>query len=142
MNNFTLISIGSCYFKNANNIITISEYKNKTNTIFTIEYETLYSWDIEWFNKNKDCNDLHKIIEWLNMNGSSVKKIESELCLLGIDLNDLEHKTTTTTNTYEKTPFNNNYIFDYDIFDYTNVISIKEHLNIKYHLNDFDELLK
>ena len=75
-------------------------------------------------------------------NGSKIKIIESELCLLGVDLFNLENHNTSTTNTYEYTPFNNKYIFDYDIFSYTNVSSIKNHLNIKYHLNDFDEILK
>jgi len=140
--NFELINIGSCFYKNANDIITISEYKNiKSETILTIEYETLYSWNIEWFNKTQDCQDLHKIILWLNKNGSNIKQKDNELCLLGIDLYEIDKHRLITTNTYNNTPFNKNYIFDYDIFDYAKVLSIKEHLNNKYHINIFDEIL-
>jgi hypothetical protein len=58
MNNFSLINIGSCYYDN-NNIITFTSYINiNQEEIYTIEYETLNSWNIEWFKNATLCNEI------------------------------------------------------------------------------------
>lgn len=141
MNNFSLINISSCCYDNNNNWITISEYKNKkAEIIFTVEYESINSWYIEWFKSKDCCNDLKKIILWLNENGSKIKQINGEICLLGVNLEDL--KETKTTNTFTEMPFKTSYIFDHDIFHYIDVPSIKVHLNKEHEFNSFDIILE
>ena len=140
MNSFSLINIGSCYYDNSNNIITISAYKNKNHEeLFTIEYETSHSWNIEWFKNKNSCNELRKVILWLNNQGSEIKQIDSEICLIGVNLHNIHQHITTDT--FNKIPFTNNYIFDYDIFNYIEVDSLKTHLNNEHKINDFDNIL-
>jgi hypothetical protein len=140
MNSFSLINIGSCYYDNSNNIITISAYKNKNHEeLFTIEYETSHSWDIEWFKNKNSCNELRKVILWLNNQGSEIKQIDSEICLIGVNLHNIHQHITTDT--FNKIPFMNNYIFDYDIFNYIEVDSLKTHLNNQHKIAVFDNIL-
>lgn len=140
MNSFSLINIGSCYYDNSNNIITISAYKNKNHEeLFTIEYETSHSWDIEWFKNKNSCNELRKVILWLNNQGSEIKQIDSEICLIGVNLHNIHQHITTDT--FNKIPFMNNYIFDYDIFNYIEVDSLKTHLNNEHKIAVFDNIL-
>lgn len=140
MNSFSLINIGSCYYDNSNNIITISAYKNKNHEeLFTIEYETSHSWNIEWFKNKNSCNELRKVILWLNNQGSEIKQIDSEICLIGVNLHNIHQHITTDT--FNKIPFMNNYIFDYDIFNYIEVDSLKTHLNNEHKIAVFDNIL-
>lgn len=130
MNNFSLITIGSCYYDDNNYIITFSSYKNKNqDEIYTIEYETSNSWNIEWIKNKQNCNDLGKIISWLNKHGSVIKQIDDEFCLIGINLDDINKHMITEK--YNKIPFNMIYKFDYDIFNYININTIKKHFDNK-----------
>jgi len=140
MNNFKLINISSCYYNNGN-YITISAYKNNTSIeLYTIEYENSSSWSIEWFKTKECCSDLKKIIIWLNEKGSNIKNIEGEICLIGVNLYNLNQ--TITIDTFNKLPFNNNYIFDYDILEFSDVESLKNHFNIIHNINNFDLILQ
>jgi len=128
MNNFSLINIGSCYYDDSNNIITFSSYKNTNHEeIYTIEYETLNTWNIEWFKNKTNCNEIQKIILWLNNKGSEIKLINNEICLIGVNLHNIEQHTITDT--FNNIPFNKIYKFDYDIFNYIDIISLKTHFN-------------
>lgn len=125
MNDFSLSNIGSCYY-DSNNIITFTSYINiNREEIFTIEYETLNSWNIEWFKNKTICNEIQKIILWLNKQGSEIKFIDNEICLIGVNLNNIEEHIITDT--FNKIPYNNNYIFDHDIFNYIDIITLKTH---------------
>jgi len=129
MNNFSLINIGSCYY-DGNNIITFASYINiNQEEIFTIEYETLNSWNIEWFKNKTICNEIEKIILWLNKQGSEIKLIDNEICLIGVNLHNIEEHIITDT--FNKIPFNNNYKFDHDIFNYLDIITLKTHFTNK-----------
>jgi hypothetical protein len=120
MNNFSLINIGSCYYDN-NNIITFTSYINiNQEEIYTIEYETLNSWNIEWFKNATLCNEIKKIISWLNKQGSEIKLINDEICLIGVNLYNIEEHIITDT--FNKIPFNNKYEFDY-----IDIITLKTH---------------
>jgi hypothetical protein len=130
MNNFSLITIGSCYYDDNNYIITFSSYKNKNqDEIFTIEYETLNSWNIEWIKNKQNCNELRKIISWLNTQGSEIKQMDDEFCLIGVNLHDINQHMITDT--FNKIPYNIIYKFDYDIFNYIDIDPIKKHFDNK-----------
>jgi hypothetical protein len=140
MNKFNLIDICSCYYSNSK-YITISAYKNNnSDEIYTIEYETPKSWCIEWFKTKKCCKELKKIILWLNEKGSIIKNIEGKICLIGVNLYNLNQ--TITTDTFIQIPFNINYTFDYDILEYSDVPSLKTHLNKEHKINNFDTILE
>ena len=140
MNSFNLIDICSCYYNNLN-FITISAYKNNNlEELYTIEYETPKSWSIEWFKTKKCCKELQKIILWLNKKGSIIKNIKGEICLLGVNLYNFNQ--TITTDTFIEIPFNIKYKFDYDILEYSDVPSLKMHLNKMHKINNFDKILE
>ena len=82
-NKYSLVIIGCCYYGEIDNYTIFSLYinkNNKDNIIGVIECVYNDKYFIEGFKNINCCNEIKKIITWLNKKGSNNK-----LWLLGVD---------------------------------------------------------
>lgn len=125
MEKYTLITLAAGYNEITDITTTISIYKTDKMGAVSVELVSTEAYDIEWFTSNQICNDWHKVVKWLLLNGSAItQKSETSYELSAVSFTSamiFEEAERVYTNN----PFTEQYYFNTSTIEFNSTTSVK-----------------